>query len=110
MKKILSIILVCVISFSLVSCEKKIVMVNVENQENIQSAVIGKDALIEIGGYLYYDSTTRIVYWWNGVLNNMTNGDLAPTPYYTPNGLHYRYNPESNTFEEIAWSDMNETD
>ena len=25
----------------------------------------------------------------------------SPTPYYAPNGFPYRYNPETNTFEEI---------
>jgi hypothetical protein len=35
------------------------------------------------------------------------NGAIAgtisttPSPYYAPNGLPYRYNPETNTFEEI---------
>ncbi len=25
----------------------------------------------------------------------------TPSPYYAPNGLPYKYNPETNTFEEI---------
>lgn len=61
--------------------------------------VFGEAALIEIGGMLYYDKTTRIVYWWNGY--RYTNRTTTPSAYYAPNGLPYRYNPESNTFEEI---------
>ena len=103
MKKILSIILVCAIAISMVSCvEEKVIAVNAENQETLQNTVLGVDALVEIGNYLYYDSTTRIVYWWNGsseVFCNQSN--TTPSPYYAPNGLPYRYNPETNTFEEI---------
>lgn len=29
------------------------------------------------------------------------NHAITPSPYYAPNGLPYRYNPETNTFEEI---------
>ena len=61
---------------------------------------IGVDSLIEIGNRLYYDSTTRIVYWWNGRMKNYRN-DTTPSPYYAPNGLPYKYNPGTNTFEEI---------
>ena len=103
MKKILSIILVCAIAISMVSCvEEKIIAVNVENQETLQHTILGVDALVEIGNYLYYDSATRVVYWWNGsseVSRNQSN--TTPSPYYAPNGLPYRYNPETNTFEEI---------
>ena len=101
MKKLLSIILVCAITLSMVSCvEEKVVAVNVENQETLQNTVLGVDALVELGNGLYYDSTTRIVYWWNGLLN-YSSWDASPSPYYAPNGLPYRYNPETNTFEEI---------
>jgi hypothetical protein len=55
--------------------------------------------MVEIGNYLYYDSTTRIVYWWNGAIR--ANYATTPSPYYAPNGLPYLYNPETNTFEEI---------
>ena len=50
---------------------------------------------------MWYDSTTRIVYWWNGRLGAGFYGAVAPSPYYAPNGLPYKYNPETNTFEEI---------
>lgn len=101
MKKLLSIILCCVIAFSLVGCgaERPVVAVNVENDSSLSGKVFGEDALIEIGSRLWYDSTTRIVYWWNG--NMQYNNGVSPSPYYAPNGLPYLYNPETNTFEEI---------
>lgn len=48
---------------------------------------------------LYYDTITGIVYWWNGCF--YSNTSTTPTPYYSPNGLLYRYIPETNTFEEV---------
>lgn len=46
---------------------------------------------------LDYDPVTRIVY-----IKNYTYGmNYTYTPYYAPNGLPYRYNAETNTFEEI---------
>ena len=103
MKKFLSIILVCVIVISLVSCvEEKVISVNVENQESLQNTILGVDALVKLGNGLYYDSTTRIVYWWNGIFSKiMSDSNTTPSPYYAPNGLPYRYNPETSTFEEI---------
>lgn len=81
--------------------ENKSVNVNVENNDSISDSVFGKSALTKIGDGLWYDTTTRIAYWWNGILNNISNGGTTPSPYYAPNGLPYRYNPETNTFEEI---------
>ena len=103
MKKFLAIILVCAIALSMVSCaEERVIAVNVENQETLQNTVLGVDALVELGNGLYYDSTTRIVYWWNGIFTNIeSDSNTTPSPYYAPNGLPYRYNPETNTFEEI---------
>lgn len=102
MKKLLSIVLCCVIVFALMGCavEEKVVAVNAKNPESLAGQVFGKTALIEIGNYLYYDSTTRIVYWWNGTMYSY-RCDTTPTPYYAPNGFPYLYNPETNTFEEI---------
>ena len=60
----------------------------------------GNGNLVEIGNGLWYDSTTKVVYWWNGELRS-TDWSTTPTPYYAPNGLPYRYNPEKQTFEEI---------
>ena len=100
-------ILILVLLFSLttiglIGCgEEKIIYTNVEDDEKLNSANIGKDAMIEIGSGLYYDSSTRIVYWWNGYLSLACDNSTVPSPYYAPNGLPYRYNPETNTFEEI---------
>lgn len=77
------------------------VYVNAEDQEDLFGNVFGWNALIEIGNFLYYDQTTRIVYWWNGYLG-ANQFSTTPSPYYAPNGLPYRYNPETNTFEEIG--------
>lgn len=102
MKKLLSIIFICLIIVSLVGCgvESTTVSVNVENKDGLSNSAFGKSAMVEIGDGLWYDSTTRIVYWWNGWLRE-SHCDATPTPYYAPNGMPYRYNPETNTFEEI---------
>lgn len=89
--------------FSFSSCEsesEKSIIINVENSENINGTTFGKNAMIEIGNGLWYDSSTRIVYWWNGIMTEFRS-DTVPTAYYAPNGLPYKYNPETNTFEEI---------
>lgn len=99
-KKILITILFCVFVITLVGCSSETaesVQVNVSNSESISSNQFGK--FIEIGNNLVYDSATRIVY-----IDNYTYGyqTYVYTPYYAPNGLPYRYNPEANTFEEIV--------
>lgn len=100
-KKILILLVGCCLSFTLIGCgETTVVNVNVEKSEELNNTVLGIDSLISIGNKLYYDSTTRIVYWWNGYL--MTDHATTPTPYFAPNGYPYRYNPETNTFEEIT--------
>jgi hypothetical protein len=103
MKKILAIILSCLIILSLVGCggAPTTVSVNVENKDSLSNGTFGKAAMVEIGDSLWYDTSTRIVYWWNGSLAGW-RADTTPTPYYAPNGLPYRYNPETNTFEEIG--------
>jgi hypothetical protein len=103
MRGLLSIILGCAVIFAMVGCAPadNSVHVNAENSDNLTNDRIGKSALIEIGDYLWYDSSTRIVYWYNGQLHSGYHC-MAPSPYYAPNGLPYRYNPETNTFEEIT--------
>lgn len=102
MKKTISIIVVAILVFSLASChEQTVVSVNVEDKEALSDTVIGTDALTEIGNNLYYDRTTRIVYWWNERIGKNSYCATTPTPYYAPNGLPYKYDPETNTFEEI---------
>lgn len=84
------------------SSETELVHVNINASglTNIDNPVLGKEALIELGSGLWYDSVTEIVYWWNGYLH-ISYTSTTPTPYYAPNGLPYRYNPETNTLEEI---------
>ena len=98
LKKNLLILCVTVTTlFFCVGCSsEQPVQVNVSNNENISGTTFGKDALIEIGNGLYYDSTTRIVYlkFSKGYFGYLS-------PYYAPNGFPYKYNPETNTFEEI---------
>ena len=93
-KKLIAIIFSCILIFSLTACSES-VQVNVSKSENISSNQFGN--FVDIGGNLVYDSATRIVY----IENTTYAGWRAYTPYYAPNGLPYRYNPETNTFEEI---------
>jgi hypothetical protein len=106
-KRLLIVYLVSIITIFLVGCgEDNIVIVDAENKETLSGTTFGADALIKIGNCLWYDSSTRIVYWWNEHLGDDANSawrcDTTPSPYYAPNGLPYRYNPETNTFEEIV--------
>lgn len=99
-KRLLVGLIGCMLVFSLVGCgESTTISVNVDNNEELVGTTFGRDNLIKIGNSLYYDSATRIVYWWNGNLGS--DWATTPTAYYAPNGLPYRYNPETNTFEEI---------
>ena len=96
-KRILTVFASLIIAFSITGCSNnQPITVNVENTNTLDNTIFGKSALIEIGNNLWYDSSTKIVYWWNGYISRET-----PTPYYAPNGVPYRYNPETNTFEEI---------
>ena len=100
-KRLFAILAACFLTFSLVGCgETTTLNVNVENSGELSGTTLGIDSLIDIGNELWYDSTTRIVYWWNGKLTHYRS-DTIPTAYYVPNGLPYRYDPKTNTFEEI---------
>ena len=103
-RKIIVGLVSCVLVFSLTGCGKTTTTlnVNVENSSDLHSNTFGNQSLIEIGSGLFYDSATRIVYMAHG-----TNGvyeSKTYCPYYAPNGLPYKYNPKSNTFEEINFS------
>lgn len=99
-KRLFTILAACVLTFSLMGCGTTL-NVNVENSSELNNTTLGTNSLISIGNGLYYDSTTRIVYWWNGTMSTIANFATTPTAYYAPNGLPYRYNQETNTFEEI---------
>lgn len=94
-KKLLIIVLSFVIAFSLIGCKAETVQVNVSNNENLHSSQFKN--FVEIADDLYYDSATRIIYF-----KCYTGYGYAFVPYYAPNGLPYRYNAETNTFEEIV--------
>lgn len=98
-KRILISLLLCGMLLGITGCKGGAVSANVNNSENLSGNTFGTDNLIEIGNNLYYDSTTRIVYFWNGAIEY--NASTTPSPYYAPNGLPYRYNPITNTFEEV---------
>ena len=93
-KRLFAIVLVCIVLLFLVGCTSEPIQVNVSNSEELSSNQFGK--FIKINDDLEYDSATRIVY----IDNNNTYGD-SYTPYYAPNGFPYKYNPETNTLEEI---------
>lgn len=102
MKKILLFLTVLSVIIVLIGCgtRSQTISVNVENKDNLSDTTFGVNALVKIGGELWYDSSTRIVYWWNG-FSSFSDYATTPSPYYAPNGLPYRYNPDTNTFEEI---------
>lgn len=107
-KKIIVGLISCVLVFSLVGCGKEentTFNVNVENSSDLNSSTFEKQSLIEIGSGLFYDSATRIVYMVHG--KDSVYESRTYCPYYAPNGLPYRYSPETNTFEEIK--NINET-
>lgn len=78
--------------------EKTVLSVNDGNKKVFSEKNIGKEAMIEIGSGLYYDSNTKIVYWWNGILDQNYKS-TTPTPYLAPNGLPYRFNEETNKLD-----------
>lgn len=100
-RKLLILFVTTTLLFSLTGCSSGTANVGVDNKENLSSTQIGRNALIKMDGGLYYDSTTRIVYWWNGTMSYGSNYATTPSPYLATNGLPYRYNPETNMFEEI---------
>lgn len=65
---------------------------------------IGTVSFIKNNDYLYYDDETKIVYFWNVRIHNNRYDSISPSPYYAANGLPYKYNPETRTFEEIKGS------
>lgn len=69
-----------------------------ENIQETESPAIGLDAFKKIEDQLYYDINTKIVYFYNGPY---AARHYPPTPYYASNGFPYRYNPETNSLEEI---------
>lgn len=104
MARVYAVISLCaLLIFGLTGCseeKKEIITINIEETSAINHNVVGTGALKEIGGRLYYDVTTGVVYFWNGYLGP-AECSTTPSPYYAPNGLPYKYNPATNTLEEI---------
>lgn len=100
-KRILTVFASLIIVGSMTGCSNdQPITINVENGDSLNNTIFGIATLIKIDNGLYYDSSTRIIYWWNGYFYYNERA-TTPTPYYAPNGLPYRYNKETNTFEEI---------
>lgn len=94
-KKILIALLLAATLSALTGCYETNTNINIDSDNENAVMQVGIGQLKKINkGYLYYDATTNIVYFWNG--------NIAPSPYYAPNGLPYKYNPSTNTLEEIT--------
>ena len=74
---------------------------SVKTTEGTAYKDFGVDRLQKLDGGLYYDQTTGIVYFWNGAFSIGDSSATMPTPYYSENGKLYRYDPVSNTMEEV---------
>lgn len=95
---ITAMIVICSCFFT--GCGSKETSLNIKQESFVtQTGGIGIRNLKELDGYLYYDVTTGIVYWWNGKMERASA--ITPSAYYAPNGLPYKYNPANNTLEEI---------
>lgn len=100
MKKRITLLLIAgLITISLVDCTSSTQM-NVKTDNGAVNKEFGTARLQSLGSGLYYDQTTGIVYFWNGVFSIAKNS-TTPTPYYSENGKLYRYDPVSNTMEEV---------
>ncbi len=107
LRKSVVVLLCCMVIFTAVGCssetesaESIITVKSINGEVTVYRDIVGTDALVEIGDGLYYDSITGIVYWWNGIFSR-TYSATVPTPYYSSNGLLFRYIPETKTLEEI---------
>ena len=101
-KKILSALLLAATLSALTGCYETNTNINIDPDNENAVMQVGIGQLKKINkGYLYYDATTNIVYFWNGKISGAYSS-TAPSPYYAPNGLPYKYNPSTNTLEEIT--------
>lgn len=93
MKKVFILLAILLLPYSLTGCSTDGIAINT-NSEELSSNRFG--TFIFISDDFYYDNATLIVYRYY----DLYGGDII-IPYYAPNGLPYRYNPTTNTFEEI---------
>jgi putative type II protein secretion system D len=99
-KGIILLVTIGAIFIFITSCTSSTQM-NVKTDNGAVNKEFGTVRLQSLGSGLYYDQTTGIVYWWNGVLTIGSQASTTPTPYYSENGKLYRYDPVSSTMEEI---------
>jgi len=95
MRKLIIILITILLILGLSSCSSTNLNVAIEGEVNPNPT-----GFVEICNspiILVYDSMTNIIY----IENSTYAGGEVYTPYYAPNGLPYRYNPEKNLFEEI---------
>ena len=71
-------------------CGSSTVQVNTDNAGQLNSNTFG--TMQKIGGDLYYDLATQIVYR----ANHTASFYEVYVPYIAPNGLPYRYDAENN--------------
>lgn len=110
MKKKLAILLMSAsVVFATTACRNDATVESSEHSKeykadtNTDKIDVGTSALIEIDDNLWYDKNTYNVYYWDGILyDGFVNHSASTTPsaYYAPNGLPYKYNPESGEFYE----------
>lgn len=98
-KAFLSLLVVLVLLLTLSGCGSES-----EDLSIIRKGDIAGIDLINIDGYLYYDTKTNIVYIWNGFYYCYTTA-TTPSPYYASNGLPYKYDPDTKQLKEITNGD-----
>lgn len=105
MKKILIALLLTASILTFTGCtdERKSADINIDSSKKESGIkLVGLSQFKSIDdSYLYYDINTNIVYLWNGIVSYGATSSTTPSPYYAPNGLPYKYNPSTNTLEEI---------
>lgn len=102
MKEWILVIFIIVMTFVLLSTldSDHSMQASVKTTEGTAYKDFGVDMLQKLDDGLYYDQTTGIVYFWNGVFSIAKNS-TTPTQYYSENGKLYRYDPVSNTMDEV---------
>lgn len=94
MKKVIVLILILLIIFSMTACAST-------GSKNYTNNTSGRFVEIPAQTDLYYDTQTKIVY----VIFNKCDeysGYGYMSPYYSDNGLPYTYNVEANRLEKIG--------
>ncbi len=93
-RKIFILLVALLLSCSLTGCSTEQGIAINTNSEELSSNRFG--TFTAISNDFYYDNATLIVYRHYDIY-----GGHVEVPYYATNGLPYRYNPTTNTLEEI---------